>query len=116
AAALSIDASANQIGRLTSSGTGPLRIYHQYDRSGRMLAQEHVADGTSYVFRSIYGYPQLALGLCAGNACGPAGPMGSDVVGAVFPDGETVSYGFDAGDEQRAVDTRRCADVPLGKK
>src|SRR3974390_908251 len=41
AAALQVAVAVNAIGRLTSSGTGAMRTYNQYDALGRTTAAQH---------------------------------------------------------------------------
>ena len=60
-AALSINTSVNQIGRMTSSGNGGMRAFHQYDALGREAGLQNVLDKTSYVSTNTYGYPQSGV-------------------------------------------------------
>lgn len=110
-AALLINTTANQIGRLTSAGTGAMRVYTQYDALGRATATQYVMDQTSYVFKNVFGYPQTALGLCTSNACGPLGAPGRVKVSSTFPDGERLDYTFDLGDAPQGTTTTPCADA-----
>jgi RHS repeat-associated protein len=112
AEAVLVNTTVNQVGRLTSSGAGALRSYTQYDALGRATAVQHALDQTSYVYKTIYGYPQTALSLCTGNACGAAGAPGIVTVASTFPDGETVAYTYDATGGQQSVTTTACADNP----
>src|SRR5262245_48813508 len=53
-----IDTSANQIGRLTTTGNGDRQTVFQYDALGRAVATGHGLEGNAHVFRATYGYPQ----------------------------------------------------------
>jgi RHS repeat-associated protein len=110
---LTVSVTTNQLGRLTSVGGGPVRTYLQYDTLGRPVVSEHVLEGTSYVYRTQYGYPQTTLNLCNANVCG-AGAPGSEVVASVFPDGELTTFSYDAGGAQQAVTTTPCLDNQRG--
>src|SRR5262249_2422591 len=57
-------------------------------------AVQHVMDNWSYVYTTTYGYAQGA----------PAGP-GNVMVASTFPDGERVTYSYDAGGAQQAITT-----------
>jgi RHS repeat-associated protein len=109
--ALIANTTANQAGRLTSTGAGAVRIFNQYDLIGRNPVVQRVADNVSYVFRASYGYPRTALGLCAGNSCNSPGPLGTVTTASAFPDGEVVSFGYDASGLPQTVSTQRCADA-----
>lgn len=110
---LTADVSRNQIGRLTSGGGGAVRTYMQYDGLGRPTAIQHVLEGTSYLYRTQYGYPQTALGLCNANVCDLGAP-GTEVVASVFPDGELTAFSYDAGGAQQAITTTACLDSQRG--
>jgi YD repeat-containing protein len=92
---------SNEVGRLTSTGNGLRRTYYAYDARGRATATQHVLDGASYVFTSTYGFPCTTSG-CSATATAPNGPV---VVSSTFPDGESVTYTFDAGGAEQAIQT-----------
>lgn len=95
---LTVNTSVNQIGRLTSAGNGQVRRFYEYDALGRPAHVEHRMDGGAYVFGFIYGYPQ--------NGASTPGP-GIVVTGETLPpDGELVTYLYDAGDLQVAISTQ----------
>ncbi|HYC93793.1 MAG TPA: RHS repeat-associated core domain-containing protein [Thermoanaerobaculia bacterium] len=89
-----IDISTGQIGRLTSSGTSQSRTFNEYDAAGRAVATQHVLQGHSSVFRTQFGYPQ--------NPASTVG-LGTVVISQTFPDGETVTYTYDASGQQVSV-------------
>ncbi|HYC91990.1 MAG TPA: RHS repeat-associated core domain-containing protein [Thermoanaerobaculia bacterium] len=89
-----VDVTANQIGRLTSVGNAATRTYTQYDEQGRAVATQFVQDGRSRIFTMTFGYPF--------NPQSTGGP-GTVLLRQTFPDGEAVSYTYDAGGQQLAV-------------
>jgi RHS repeat-associated protein len=92
---------AYEVGRVVSDGNGLARTYNTYDARGRATGVEHVLDNAAYIFRSTYGFP------CSGNACTApsAATNGSVVVQTTFPDGEQLTYTFDAGDDAQSIVT-----------
>jgi RHS repeat-associated protein len=90
---------SNGVGRLVSSGNGLARTFHSYDARGRSVATERVLDGTSYVYRTTYGFP------CASDACTgvAAAGNGSVAITQAFPDNEVVRYTFDAGGGSQSI-------------
>ena len=95
---LTVNTAANQVGRLTSVGNGQARHFYEYDALGRTTHAEYRLDLGAYVFASVYGYPQ--------NPTTTSGP-GSTLTGATLPpDNEQVTYTYDAGDLQIAVDAK----------
>ena len=99
---ISVNVSANQLGRVTSSGNGDSRTFHEYDALGREVHIQHVMDGASYLSGKTYGYPQ--------NPTTTTGP-GSVVTSTTFPDGEVVRYTYDAGGASQSV-TAQTASGP----
>ena len=91
-----VNTTVNPIGRLTSAGTQVTRVFYEYDANGRATATQFVQDGQSRIFRKAYGYPQ--------NPDTTAGP-GYVVSRETFPDGEEVTYVYDASGKQVAVRT-----------
>jgi hypothetical protein len=59
--AVVVTTSTNAVGRVTSSGNGLVRGFHQYDIRGRATAVQHVMDNWSYVYTNTYGYPQSVV-------------------------------------------------------
>src|SRR5262245_9805395 len=109
---VSISVEANQIGRMTSSGSGPVRTYHQYDALGRVVVRQHAIEGKSYIYRSTYGYAQSGAAGCPGdpdNLCQnpQLGPM---LMASAFPDGELVLYRYDLAGAQQSITAATCAD------
>ena len=98
---LSVNTSANAIGRLTSAGNGQIRRFYEYDALGRAVRTEHRLDAGAYVFATTFGYPQ---------GSGTAGP-GTVPRTQTFPDGEAVAYGYDASGAQRTITTTRPGTV-----
>jgi RHS repeat-associated protein len=90
--AILVNVSGHSIGRASEAGNGQVRTFSQYDARGRSSAVQHVMDDWSYVYSNTYGYPQGAV----------SGP-GTVVTATTFPDSETVSYTFDAGDDQQTI-------------
>jgi RHS repeat-associated protein len=87
----------NQKGRLTSVGNGSMRISYAYDALGRSTGTIHKLDGSNYIFRTAYGYPQ-----------NPGTPgLGTVPVSETFPDSEVVAYSYDASGAQQSVRTTR---------
>jgi RHS repeat-associated protein len=87
-----VDTTSNQIGRVTSSGAGGLRVYYQYDPRGRPTATQHALETAGYVFTTTYG-----------DASGAPNGAGRYVVGETFSDGEAKGYGYDAGGGQQSI-------------
>jgi YD repeat-containing protein len=87
-----VDTSANQKGRLTTSGNSDSRAVFGYDALGRALATEFDREGGQFVFRTTYGY-------AAGAGPGP----GSVPISQEFPDHELVRYGYDASGAQVSI-------------
>jgi RHS repeat-associated protein len=96
ASAVLVNTSSNAVGRLSESGNGLARTFHQYDVRGRSTSVQRVMDDWSYVYASTYGYPQ--------NVVAAAGP-GSVITASTFPDQEVVKYTFDTGDAQETITT-----------
>jgi RHS repeat-associated protein len=89
-----IDITANAIGSLTSFGNDQTRTFFQYDARGRAVATSVAHDGPARTFTTEYGYsqnPQSTIGL------------GTVVIAQTFPDGERLTYTYDAGGIQVAV-------------
>jgi RHS repeat-associated protein len=89
-----VDVAANQTGRLTSVGNAATRTYTQYDEQGRAVATQFVQDNRSRIFTMTFGYPHNPQS---------TGGAGTVLVRQTFPDGEEVSYTYDAGGQQMAV-------------
>src|SRR5215210_853598 len=89
-----INTSTDQTGRLTSVGTSQSRTFNEYDAAGRVTASQHVLQGHASVFRSQFGYPQSPASTVG---------LGTAIVSQTFPDGETVTYTYDAGGQQVSV-------------
>ena len=85
---------ANQIGRLTSSGNGSRRTAYEYDNLGRTTRTVHSFDGQIKEFTATYGYPQ-------GSIAGP----GSVVISQTFPDNERIDYTYDKSGAQQSIKT-----------
>ncbi len=96
ASSIDVDLSIWQTGRLTSAGNGLYRHWNQYDALGRTTKVQHIIGDSSYLYSSNYGYPQGSVAV--------TGP-GTVVTSSTFPDGETVSYTYDAGGGQQAIAT-----------
>ncbi len=94
---LSVNTSANAIGRLTSTGDGRARRFFEYDPLGRAARTEHRLDGGVYLYATTFGYPQ---------GSGTAGP-GTVARTQTFPDGELTAYGYDASGAQRTIVSTR---------
>lgn len=99
---ISINTTSNQVGRLTSMGDGRMRRFLEYDALGRASRTEHRLEAGAYVFATTFGYPQ---------GSGTAGP-GTVARTQTFPDGEVVSYGYDASGAQRTVTATRPGFAP----
>src|SRR5262245_12061804 len=112
AAAVTVDVTTNQIGRLVSKGKGPQRDFHSYVALVRPTRRQYAVDGASYVYTAVYGYPRTAILLCANNACGSIGAPGTVLVSSSFPDGEKASYTFDTGGLPQGVTATPCLDSP----
>jgi RHS repeat-associated protein len=89
-ASAEVDTKLNQIGRLTSVGNGAERLYQQYDTEGRVVATQYVQDGRSSISSTKFGYPV--------NPATTAGP-GMVIAQETLPDGEQLSYTYDASGE-----------------
>lgn len=89
--------SVNQIGRLTSVGNGSMRISYGYDELGRSTGTVHTLDGTSFINRISYGYPQ--------NNDTTSG-LGTVVLSQTFPDSERVAYTYDLSGAQQSIKTK----------
>jgi RHS repeat-associated protein len=87
-----VDTSSFQKGRVTTAGTSDARSVREYDGLGRSVATEYDREGTPFVFRATYGYPQ-------GSSPGP----GTVVLQQEFPDHEVVQFGYDAKGEQVSI-------------
>jgi RHS repeat-associated protein len=98
----------NEVGRLTSTGTGLRRTFYAYDARGRTTATQHAMAGASYVFTSTYGFPCAASG-CSATVTAPNGPV---VVSSTFPDNEKVTYTFDEGGLTQGTVTTPVGGVP----
>lgn len=94
---IAVNVTANQIGRVTSTGNGHYRTFHAYDVLGRPTETQHVMDTRFYVYQASYGYPDASF-------TGPG--LGTVVRSETFPDGERVEYTYDRGGAQQAVMTR----------
>lgn len=103
ATAIVVDLSFNQIGRPTTQGNGVFRTFHQYDARGRAVRTQHVIGDSSYLYIKTYGNPS-----------GTADDNGPVVVGSTFPDGEQVTYRYDAAWMQQAVQTQACTAYDAG--
>lgn len=103
ATAISVDVSVNQIGRSTTQGNGVFRTFHEYDARGRSLKTQHVIGDTSYLYTTTYGNP--------GGDAAAGGPV---VVGSTFPDGEQVSFRYDAAWAMQAIQTQGCTAYDTG--
>jgi YD repeat-containing protein len=83
-----VGSTASSIGRVTTSGGGGMRVLYQYDVRGRPTLVQHAFEGTCYSRTTTYGDP-----------LGGVVPGGGSVPKTeTFPDGEQVSYGYDASD------------------
>ncbi|HYC59984.1 MAG TPA: RHS repeat-associated core domain-containing protein [Thermoanaerobaculia bacterium] len=92
--AAAVDISANQIGRLTSVGNMQTRTFNEYDLQGRIVATQHEQDEHVRIFRTEFGYAQ--------NPETTSGP-GTVMISQTLPDGERVTYMYDAGGVQVVV-------------
>jgi RHS repeat-associated protein len=100
---LAVDVGAFARGRLTSMGNGATRRFYEYDTLGREAKTEHVLEGSSFVFVQSYGYPQ--------NPGTTAGP-GTVRRTLTYPDGEVVTYGYDAEGVRQTLTTARPGQQP----
>ena len=68
---------------------------YAYDALGRSTGTIHKLDGTNYIFRTAYGYPQ-----------NPGTPgLGTVPVSQTFPDSERVDYTYDVAGAQQSIKT-----------
>jgi hypothetical protein len=76
-----LDTASYAKGRITSSGSGGMRVFHGYDARGRTVGTQHALDDKSYTFGTTYG-----------DAAGTVRASGAVVVSQRFPDNELVHY------------------------
>ena len=77
-------------------GNGQRRTFYEYDALGRVTRTVHNFEGQSKSFTSAYGLPQSQVL--------PTG-FGTVPVAQTFPDGELVTYTYDASGAQQSIKT-----------